>query len=198
MSPTTIAMVIAVVAAAVPVDVAADRSARSWVRAKWVRYRLGLAVVEVVATVVVALVAQRIGWQPAAHADGWTAVAHGVSWSVAAVAVLRAEVTGLEAATPGFSVLRTFSGWLASTLTGAIRDAVRAEYHDKSLAAIKDAAYEAVARMDRPQPDGSPTPAQIAYGSQIESYSPAAPGDPALCRQLLTTLVVDNHLTRLS
>jgi hypothetical protein len=194
------AVAVTLVATLVPVDVAADRSAKSWVRFKWLKYRLKLALLQVVATVIVALAAPQIGWGLTSHASRWAAVVRGVSWSVAAVAVLRAEVTSsrVEAASPGFSVLRSFSGWFTATLKGAIEDAVRKEYGNKTLVEIRKASLEAVARIDKPQQDGSPTPAQISIGSQIESYSPTSDRDLALCRQLVTTLVVDFNLTRLT
>lgn len=193
------AMAVTALAGLVPAEFAADRSAKSWVPRKWAWYRLKLAGLQVVATLIVAVGAQRIGWAPTRTADVWNAIAHGVSWSVAAVAVLRAEVTGfrIEDATPGFSVLRTFSGWFGATLADSVEDAVRAEYRSSDLPALKSAAYEAVAGMSPPQQDGSPTPDQVSLGTQIEGYQAGGP-DPSLCRELIVTLVAKHHMKRLS
>jgi hypothetical protein len=194
------AVVTTVLATVVPADFAADRSAQAWAKSNWARYRLKLAGLQIVATAIVALSAQRIGWTPEDDADGLSAVALGVSWSVAAVAVLRAEVPGfrVDTATPGFSLLRSFSGLFDSSLTESIRDSVRSIYGSADIATLQTAAYTAIARSADLQPDGTPTPSQVAYSATVTAYDPASANDLASCRRLIETLVVKHRLTRLS
>jgi hypothetical protein len=117
---------------------------------------------------------------------------------VAAIAALRAEVAGFNAgsATPGFSLLRSFSGLFETNLTAAIQDAVNAEYASADLNTAKAAAFTATARIEEPQQNGKPTPAQVAYGATVDAYQ-NTPGDLALCKALITTLVTRYRLPRL-
>ncbi len=202
MTPTMTAAITAgvftVLASMLPVDATADRSAKSWVQRAWFGYRLKLGALQLVGTAILSLGAQRIGWTPANNADGWTSIAFGVTWSAAAVAALRAEVTGFNAgtATPGFSLLRSFSGHFSTNLTAAITNAVNARYKSTNSNDAKAAAFVATSRIEGPLQNGKPTPAQIAIGATVDEYEDTV-RDLASCKALIAYLVTRYRLARL-
>lgn len=195
---TISAIIVTLLASLIPVDGQADRSARHWARKTWRRYRIKLAILQLLATAILASFAQLIGWVPDEDGGILKSLAFGVSWSIAAVAVLRAEVVGFEAstATPGFSLLRAASAHFDGQLSEAVQDSVRLRYANASLEEAQAAAFRANSRWDEPRDDGSPTAAQKAYAATIASYADT-PQDLETCRELIVKLVSKYHLTGL-
>lgn len=198
MSPTEIAsasaLVATVLASLLPADASGDRSARSWVKRAWLIYRVKVAVLQIVATGVLSVGAQRIGWAPGDTEGAWTSILLGISWSGAAIAVLRAEVAGFNSstATPGFSLLRSFSAQFTSTLTEATKSAVREKYRSKSLDEIQQAAYAVIAEIEAPQSGGLYTPEQNALVAAVKGYVSEA--DNARGTRLIAERVVKHNL----
>ena len=199
MSPLQIAAVSAlvttVVASFVPADRISDRQARSWVKKAWKRYRGKLLLIQLVATAGLAAGATQIGWAPEPTASAFKAAAQGIGWSAAAVALLRAEFAGLGAreASPGFSVLRSFSQHFTEDLSDQIADAARDALPADSEG-MKKCGFNCKSRAHPPRADGSQTPDAKALGAAIELL--AMQGSVSDLRELIVDTVIRHKLPK--
>lgn len=189
------ALVATVLAALIPVDRVDDQHIKSWIRSEWASYRMKLGAVHIVATAVLAAGATRIGWQPDPGDDVLTSVAHGVAWSAAALALLRAEFSGLRAveATPGFSLLRAVSVYLTANAADDVENAVRSSL-PVDAGKLHQAGTACRARAYPPRLDGTCSPDAAALKAAMKLFADADETEDL--GELIVEVVTANKLPR--
>jgi hypothetical protein len=192
---TVAAAVTAFVSSLVPVDVAADRQAHSWVQKRWFGYRAALTVVQLGATAILGAGAVQVGWSPRPNASGFSSTAQGIAWAVAAMALLRADFTGFRVgdASPGFSLLRSLSEHLTGGLRHSIAESVRAALPN-DVKATADLGHDASARAFPPREDGTASVDGKATDGAIALL--VKQGSLPALREFVVRLIVDQKLKR--
>jgi len=189
------ALVTTFLAALIPIDRITDRHIASWARRPWLRYRAKVMMLHLIATSILAAGATRIGWEPAPEDDWFRSVAYGVAWSVAAVALLRADFSGLRAdeATPGFSLLRSASTHFTESVKYNVENAVRASL-PVDVGKLHQVGAVCRARAFPPRLDGTRSPDADALKVAMALFAEA--GEAEDLGELVVEVVTANRLPR--